>query len=191
MRRTSLPHTALLLLGLCLTMQLLLAGTARAQVASKAANPHVLPYEGYLTDTGGNPLPDGQYDFSFTLYASPEGGTPIWVEEHRQITVKNGLIQLELGSGENPLDLPFDQPYYLSVRVGSDVEMGPRLKLPTAAYSFRAWMADTVPDASITAEKLAPLSVTDEQIESVSWDKITGFRGRYARGWRRAKLQVK
>lgn len=55
--------------------------------------------------------------------------------------------------------------------------MMPRIELTTSPYSFRAKFADEVPDSSITSEKLAPLSVSNDKIQSVGWDKVTGFPG--------------
>jgi hypothetical protein len=137
--------------------------------------PNVMSYEGYITDNSEQPLADGQYNFTFALYTTPEGDTPIWTEEHNSVMVKNGVVQLYLGRGTppNPLNLAFDRQYFLGVQVGSNPEMTPRLELTSTGYSFRAKIADEVPDGSITADKLAPLSVTNEKIESVNWNKIT------------------
>jgi hypothetical protein len=135
----------------------------------------MMMYEGYITDDSGLPLPDGPYDFRFSLYESPEGGAPVWAEEHLAVEVVDGVVQVRLGEGTPPapLDIPFDAQYYLGVQLGDDPEMVPRLQLMTTAYAFRARVADEVPDGSITSEKLTPLSVTDEHIASVSWAKIT------------------
>jgi len=137
--------------------------------------PNVMAYEGYITDTNGIPLSDGQYNFTFAIYSTPTDGLPIWIEEHKSVYVKNGFIRLYLGRGTvpNPMNLPFDRPYYLGISVGDAPEMSPRVELTPTAYSFRANFANDVPDASITTKKLAPLSVTDEKIKSLSWSKIT------------------
>jgi hypothetical protein len=135
----------------------------------------MMMYEGYITDDSGQPLSDGPYDFRFSLYESPEGGAPVWAEEHLGVEVVDGVVQVRLGEGTPPapLDIPFDAQYYLGVQLGDDSEMVPRLQLMTTAYAFRARVADEVPDGSITSEKLTPLSVTDGHITSVSWEKIT------------------
>jgi hypothetical protein len=137
--------------------------------------PKSMMYEGYITTDSGTPLPDGRYDFRFSLYDSPDGGEPVWTEEHLGVEVVSGVVQVSLGEGTVPvpLDLPFDVQYYLSVQVGNDPEMVPRLRLMTTAYAFRAAVADEVPEASITGDEIAPLSITDEHIAGVSWEKIT------------------
>lgn len=148
---------------------------AAAQNPGSASRiPGEMLYEGYLTDSEGKPLRDGQYDFTFALYASPKDETPLWEESHKHVRVSDGLLRVHLGKGSpaNPLNLPFDQQYFFGIRIGDQPEMVPRLELLTTAYSFRAKVADEVPDGSITNEKLAPLSVTDDKIAGVSWAKI-------------------
>lgn len=150
-------------------------GVSAEEPAAPPGIPRAMMYEGYITDTGGQPLPDGPYDFRFSLYETATGGEPVWTEQHLGVEVSGGVVQVRLGEGTTPtaLDVPFDVQYYLGIQVGGDPEMSPRLKLMTTAYAFRAGMADEVPDASITSEKLEPLAVTDEHIASVSWEKIT------------------
>jgi hypothetical protein len=137
--------------------------------------PRTLRYEGYLTDEAGRALPDGAYDLRFALYESQTGGEPVWTEEHTGVEVVEGLAQVTLGEGPTPslLNLPFDTQYYLGITLGDAPEMVPRLRLMSTPYAFRSSMADEIADGSVTSEKLAPLSVTDDRIASVSWEKIT------------------
>jgi hypothetical protein len=165
---------------LCLTgIALVLSGTHFGEAATEKTSlapgiPRVMLFEAYVIDSSGKPLPDGRYNLTCALYTNPKEGSPIWVEEHQDVQVSGGNIGIYLGEGTvpNPLDIPFDQQYFLGVRLDDGPEMVPRWKLTTSAYSFRAKTADEVPDASITNAKLAPLSVTDDKIESVSWDKF-------------------
>jgi hypothetical protein len=137
--------------------------------------PNVMAYEGYITDSNGIPLSNGGYNFTFAIYTTPTGGLPIWIEEHKSVYVKNGFIRLYLGRGTipNPIILPFDRPYFIGISIGDASELVPRVELTPTGYSFRANFANDVPDSSITTRKLAPLSVTDEKIKSLSWSKIT------------------
>ncbi len=167
------------------TVSLLLVGALPS--TSHAQIPGALSYEGYLTSNGGQPL-NGRKNLTFRLYTTPTGGVPIWEEVHQNILLTGGTFRVVLGrgTGARPLDIPFDQQYYLGVRVGNDPEMTPRQELMPSAYSFRAKTAENVPDTSITSGKLKPLSVTDEKIKSVSWNKITGANdGVSARVWSR------
>ena len=151
------------------------APTASAEDKETGIPPAML-YEGYLADSNGDPLPDGKYDFTFALYTRATGGEPIWTEDHKNLVLEKGKFRALLGAGPAPvpLDLPFDRPYFLSMRVEGGPELVPRLELATSAYAFRAREAESVADGSITEEKLAPNSVTNEKIESVAWEKITG-----------------
>jgi hypothetical protein len=159
----------------CLT-SVVLCGQAMGEDSEGTTGvPSVMLYEGYLTDADGAPVLNGTYDFTFSLYEASTGGDPVWTEEHLGVFVESGVVRVRLGDGTvpHPLDVPFDRQYYLGIRLGSDPEMTPRLELASTAYSFRARFAGAVPDSSITTEKLAPLSVTDDKIVSVSWSKIS------------------
>ena len=72
----------------------------------------------------------------------------------------NGVFDAVLGSS-NPLDLDFDEKYYLGIAVGLDPELG-RVELTAAPYSLNA---RTVEDGAVTAAKLADHAVTGGEIE--------------------------
>lgn len=172
--------------ALCLTFVVLSGQAIGEEPGGSVGVPGVMLYEGYLTDSTGAPVVDGEYDFTFSLYETPMGGDPVWTEEHLGVLVESGVVRVRLGEGTvpQPLDVPFNRQYYLGIRLGSDPEMTPRLELTSTAYSFRARYAEAVPDSSIMTEKLAPLSVTDDKIVSVSWSKITDVPDVVQRGIR-------
>lgn len=157
------------ILGWVLLLLMLVAGVAAEEQPinhdAQVRFPGIMAYEGHITDSEGRALPDGRYDFQFAIYTRLEAGPPIWVEEHQSVEVIGGFVQLILGRGSDPrpLDLPFDKPYYLGISFGDQPEMAPRMELTASAFAFRARIADEVPDASIT----------DEKIANVSWKKIT------------------
>ncbi len=164
-----------------LFLLLILAVTISAQnkigpgaQTGKSEIPLLLGYEGYLTNSDGIPLADGNYDLTFAIYSEAEGGEALWIEDHKSVALQGGFVHLYLGEGTpaNPLNLPFDQQYYIGVKIMNKEELRPRIKLNASPYSFRAGMADEVPDGSITAEKLSDGAVTNDKIRSVSWDKI-------------------
>lgn len=74
--------------------------------AAHADVPRVLSYQGLLTDTLGNPLPDGPYNIILRLYDVQSGGSPLWVEP-RTVQLKRGIFSMLLGE-VTPLTLPFD-----------------------------------------------------------------------------------
>ncbi|RKZ31661.1 hypothetical protein DRQ36_01190 [bacterium] len=112
-----------------------------------AAIPQLISYQGLLTDdVTGDPVPDGYYDITFRIYDSESGGTALWTEAHvgiSQVFVEDGLYKVMLGSLV-PLDLPFDETYWLGVQVGIDPEMSPRYLLGASPYALRAAVADSM-----------------------------------------------
>ncbi|MBI5473662.1 MAG: hypothetical protein HY961_15090 [Ignavibacteriae bacterium] len=125
---------------------------------SVAQIPRTLSYQGVLTDTAGTPKPDGTYNFTFRLYAVASGGTAIW-SETKSAQVTRGLFSTILGSITSfPDSVRFDRQYWLGTQVAASPELSPRIQLTTVGSSFsslRADVAQTVPDNSITAGKIA------------------------------------
>jgi len=97
--------------------------------------PQKINYQGYLTDSGGNPI-NGTVSMEFRIYDAPTGGTALW-SETQNVSVSQGVYSVNLGESI-PLNLSFDKPYYLGVKVGSDPEMSPRRELTSVGYSFTA-----------------------------------------------------
>ena len=54
-------------LGLFLILAVM-PGAAYAQV------PQLINYQGFLSDSSGDPVPDGDYDMQFAIYDDSEGG---------------------------------------------------------------------------------------------------------------------
>ncbi|MBU0490887.1 MAG: hypothetical protein KKA73_03930 [Chloroflexi bacterium] len=86
------------LLALVLGSQL--AGSAQARPPAQPSGPAnvTVPYPGRLADVAGQPVPDGAYDFAFTLYAAETGGAPLWSEVQKGVPVQSGAFQAALGS---------------------------------------------------------------------------------------------
>jgi hypothetical protein len=110
----------------------------------EAALPRTLSYQGVLRDASGNPVPDWAYEITFTLYDAPTAGSVLW-QEVNTAQVTDGIVDMILGEYE-PLDLPFDQTYWLGIKVGSDPELSPRVELASAPYALRAAVADVGSD---------------------------------------------
>jgi len=104
--------------------------------------PHLINYQGKLTDTGGNPVADGNHSVTFRIYDADAGGTLLW-EETQSTLIQKGIFSCLLGGVTN-LDLPFDEPYWLAVKVGNDEEMTPRQQITSAGYAIRAEKVENV-----------------------------------------------
>lgn len=139
--------------------------------------PTTMSYQGYLTDNAGTPVADGTYNLTFALYTVASGGVSLWTESHPSVSISKGLFNVTLGRGNptNPLTVPFDQEYYLGVRVGVDPEMTPRVRLTASAYSFRARVAEGLaPGASVPlgGDVTGPYSANTIAANAVTTAKI-------------------
>ena len=123
--------------------------------------PRILNYQASLLDEQNKPL-NGNIIITFSIFLDETTGIlPIWSEVHN-IDVQNSFINIYLGE-TIPLDLPFDKPYWLEVKVG-DMNPYPRTRLSSSPYSLFAFyaiksdtsvLASSVIDGSITQSKLA------------------------------------
>ncbi|MGB2696612.1 MAG: tail fiber domain-containing protein [Candidatus Zixiibacteriota bacterium] len=105
--------------------------------------PHLINYQGMLTDDAGQPL-NGTYKLEFTIYNAPTGGIALWTESHLGIEVENGLFIVALGKFTSIPDSVFDEPQrYLGIKVDTHPELSPRIQLTSTGYSFRAEKSDT------------------------------------------------
>jgi hypothetical protein len=157
--RYALP--SLLTIVMCAT--LILAGSARA---SLLADPVLLPtpsapdtaitpllqYQGRMTNPStGQPVSDGVYAVTFTLYNAGTGGTVLWTET-KNVPVTGGLFSTALGD-TTPLSstLFSGQALWLGIKVGSDLEATPRQAVLPVAYAM-----SLVPGAVITGSSTNP-----------------------------------
>jgi len=107
--------------------------------------PHLINYQGKLTDTDGNPVSDGTYSIVFRIYDADSGGNLLW-EETQSILAQKGIFSCLLG-GVVDLGLPFDKPYWLAIKVGDDEEMTPRQQIASVGYAIRAKQANSATEA--------------------------------------------
>ncbi len=115
---------------------LLLSALRYPLSAVYATVPHLIGYQGRLTDASGNPR-EGAHSITFLIYDAEAVGNLLWHDTYN-VTVTNGIFDVLLGSGVNTLDLAFDKPYYLAIQVGSDPEMTPRQQLSSVGYAYKA-----------------------------------------------------
>ena len=117
--------------------------------------PRKISFQGVLTDTVGNPRPDGAYSVTFRIYDASTGNSPLWTES-RTVSVKRGLLSVLLGETTPiPESVKFDRPYWLGIQLGSSAELSPRTELTAVGYSFRSQRADTAQ----FAKEIAPGTV--------------------------------
>ncbi len=103
--------------------------------------PRVINYQGRLLGSNEQPVAEGNYKITFSIYN--EGGTTLWTETYDNVFIAGGLFQVNLGS-VNGMPLSFNEPYFLGIKIGTDPELTPRMLLSTSPYSFRAEDANHV-----------------------------------------------
>lgn len=114
--------------------------------------PHLISYQGMLTDDDGNPL-NGSYNLTFSIYSDPTDGSLLWTESHAGVSVEDGLFNLILGTNTPIPSSVFDDTLsYLGITVESDPELSPRIRFTSFGYAYRAEWADTS-DYSFRAQK--------------------------------------
>ncbi|MCP4567618.1 MAG: hypothetical protein GY841_08570, partial [FCB group bacterium] len=124
-------------------------------VAGSAEIPHLITYQGRLTDPAGNPVNDSSYQVTFTIYNLPDAGDVLWTSGVQDIDVGDGLFSYPLGIHVPLHDSVFTQnmELWLGVKVGADPEMTPRPMLTSGPYvyqSLKANMADFAEAAGFT-----------------------------------------
>lgn len=170
--------TILLVLVLILTQQI----WARPLNNPNATSISTIPYQGRLADSGGTPV-TGMQNMEFRIYDVPTGGVPLWEElwtGGNAVSVSDGLFSVLLGSLNTSLTTVVQghDELYLGVTVGTDSEMSPRVQLGSVPFSMQAL---TVPDGSITTEKLADNSVTSDKVD-FSVPRLLGYKTCHACG---------
>ena len=142
------------------------AQSAIAQSKSESDVPRTISYQGMVSSATGARFPSGDYAVTVRLYADEYGREAVW-EGQYTTTVENGLLNLELGSGDYPLpgSSAMDRSLWIGIQVGEGPEMTPRTRLSAVPYAL------TVPDGSVTSDKLGVDYVSSIMIDG---EKVTG-----------------
>ena len=87
-------------------------------LAGYAEVPEQINYQGYLTDSEGNPVPDGDVEMEFAIYDQLTYGAELW-DEAQTVPVLNGVYNVLLGQAK-PLSPDIFRKYselYLEVQI--------------------------------------------------------------------------
>ncbi len=93
-----------------------------------------LSIQGILKKSNGVAVDDGNYSITFKLYTVAIGGSAVWTETQSSVEINSGIYSATLGI-VSPLNVPFNQPYFLGVTFGS-TELSPRVLLTAAPYAL-------------------------------------------------------
>lgn len=112
-----------------------LIALAMAPLSAFGRLPSLVSYQGRLTTPDGLPVPDGNHQLSFVLYADSTGGSPLWAEAS-SVTTEAGLFVHLLGS-EQPLLSSLWSDYealFLEIIVGGQAQL-PRARITSVPYA--------------------------------------------------------
>ena len=156
-----MPHPGTLIITLLVVAGLIWANSVGAlplrTSTAASTSTGTIAYQGRLADADGTPITD-TVNMEFRLYDVASGGIFLWEElwtGSNSVQVSDGLFNVMLGSME-PIPQSVITEHvslFLGITVGTDDEMTPRVQLGTVPFAVQAL---TVPDGSITEDKLAP-----------------------------------
>ncbi len=135
-----------------------------AALPSLAQVPALINYQGRLVN--GTNLVNGTVGLTLQLYDEATGGNLLYADSNN-VAVADGLYTTFLGDNTVEGSLEDAAQYtnlHLEVVVNGQI-LSPRERVAAATYAL---LAGTVPDGSITQNKLAPGSIGSEQIASGS-----------------------
>ena len=139
-----------------------------------ASAPAALSYQGFLTDSVGNPV-TGTWTVTFGLYAEPSGGEVLF-EESLDVTTDKGLFSIYLGTPDNPLPVASfeDGKLFLALTVETDdgpVALTPRQQVVSDPYALYAQDAAQLggeeASAFVLLQQLPELCITQEALPDV------------------------
>jgi hypothetical protein len=143
-------------------------------LSARGAVPGLISYQGRVTDSEGQPLADGMYDFTFAMYDQKSGGEMKWSETQTGVTVADGLFAVLLGSVTPIADSVFDGANrFLEVRVEGEA-ISPRTQIVSTAYAQRVGSVDGALGGEIAAPVyVLPLEFLDSLARSSAASPLT------------------
>ncbi len=132
------------ILGCCL---LLLSISVQAQQASHESR--TLSYQGAIASSDGTSI-SGEREITVRFYSDADGHTLVWQDTYRAV-VANGVFNLALGSGSQPLPASdvMSHPLWVGTQIGTAEEMRPLAPLSSSPFAL------SIADNSVTKEKMA------------------------------------
>ncbi|MCX6049053.1 MAG: hypothetical protein NT075_28460 [Chloroflexi bacterium] len=117
-----------------------LGAVLQQTVAGTSTVPPYLNYQGMLRDAEGKPI-SGVQKLTFRIYKDVTAPLPeaLWVEEHNEVTVRDGQFSVLLGNNKPiPPELFTGPDLFIGVTVAPLDEMVPRQRFASAPYAMVA-----------------------------------------------------
>ncbi len=138
-------------------------------VSATAGVPHMIFYQGHLTDSDGSPL-DTTINMIFRIYDDSLGVASLWGEVQYGVEVSNGLFAVSLGSNYMIPDSVFwGTDRWLGVRIGSDPEIGPRTRLLSVPYAYRVATIDGASGGDVFGNIMLHSTLTIGELNEEGW----------------------
>jgi hypothetical protein len=126
-----------------------------------AALPRLITYQGKLSSKIDSQPLEGVQPINFKIYDALTGGNLLW-QEDQNVLVEKGIFNVKLGSSTD-LNLPFDKPYYLEIKINDEV-ITPRQSITSSGYAISA---DNL-EGSITANQVGSGNVSNTEFEALN-----------------------
>jgi hypothetical protein len=116
-------------------------------------SPRLLNYQGFLTDTLGNPITNPSVSMTFGIWSSSGGGTQIWYET-QPVSVSKGIFSVLLGTIAPIPDSVFTKSTdrWLELTYAG-ITLTPRTRIVSAGYAYTSTLADTAANARLLQGK--------------------------------------
>lgn len=154
-----------------------------SSASAPAAVPVQTPVQGSLADNAGEPVADGAFQMTFSLYAAADAESPMWSESWPPgeancseqavgcVAVTGGVFSVQLGSHEPLAAALFaDSALWLGVSVEGEPEL-PRGPIGAAPY---AWFASAAGGLDCTG-CLSAAALSDEAQTALTEDALAAM----------------
>ncbi len=132
-------------------LALLTAFTLFGGMTATGQVPRIFTWQGVLAGNNGNPMPDGNYRITVSLYSEAFGGAPLYTES-QTVSINGGLFSTIIGGQEPiPASLRFDGQYFIGLSVENGPELQPRTPLTTVPYAMNSVRAQEATRAETAA----------------------------------------
>jgi hypothetical protein len=107
-------------------------------------SPRLLNYQGYLTDTLGNPITNPTVSMTFAIFDAVSSGNQKWTETQSTVSVNKGIFHVLLGSVTPIPDSVFatSANRWLALTVAGQI-LSPRTRIVSAPFAYTATYSDT------------------------------------------------
>ncbi len=106
--------------------------------------PNLIDYQGRITDSDNIPI-TSSVSINFAIYDDATAVSNLWDETHSSVTPVDGLVHVLLGSETTFPTYLFDgSERWLGIKIGSDAEMTPRLRIVSVPYAIYANDSDNL-----------------------------------------------